>query len=338
MNESLNDYLWEYHTRKAAVPYMEKLLSLVDGDSTRLITTLHGDPYEGYYVYTLDSFPIPGYPKGRYDFMIEFGMKHPSIGIYYGVRSVAEWGSDPLEAIRISDIQWEEVRLEVTEVLNATFPDLDFSLKFKLTDNADSLTYWPFWLSLESGEDIRDVAVRALMLIRNTYARHFNIRADSFPEILSQTREEDTRTRFTTVAYNKLQQRLAHNLKVEVSSVRSLFDKFIEKAIEKGWVERDLRLEYAFRFNTFCGLSQTSGCAIMLTGLMECLNTLMLRQHNSKAYVPWEAFSGILLNSEGHIITSEALKTKITKRYQRNMTSTDAEIKKAADTIARMLA
>ncbi len=326
MNEALNNYLWDYYTHKAAIPYIEKMLSLTAGDSSKLITTLHDAPYDGYYVYMLDSLPMPGNSAGRYDFMIEFGMNHPSIGIYYGVRSVAEWDSDPMKAIQLADSHWEQIRSEVTEVLNATFPDLDFSQKFKSTDNADNLTYWPFWLSLESGEDIRAVAVRALLLIRDTYSRHFNIPTTRFPEILKQHYEENTRTRFTTLAYKNLQQQLTHRLKAERKSVTALLDKFLEKSLEKGWLERDIRMEYAFRFKQCCGLQQTSGCAIMLMALIQTLNQLLNSIPTHKLGVPWEAFSSVLLNSNGYPMTPEALKTKITKRYNRDLASPDTEI------------
>lgn len=195
---------WTRMRERASKPLEEKMLSLVGGHDILLKASLHDDEYSNYYVYKEDWFFIPGQEWIRYDFMIEYNLRDPNLGIYYGCRCVSDWGSDHEAAIELADRHWAALREEVTAVLNATFPDIDFSRQFRLSDNANDHTYWPFWIRLEEGENITEVAIRALKLIRTVYARYLGERVRDEDWVMT----DGTPTRFTHPALNSLVSRV----------------------------------------------------------------------------------------------------------------------------------
>lgn len=142
-----------------------------------------------------------------YEFLIEFNVNDPNIGIYYGVKGLTLegkhfsqidhfvrdfWGMG-MDNLKMHGLKQcdeypqksqknkhanekvETVRDLIAKYLNATFPGKDFSQRFMFTDNACDHTFWPFWISAEPEEDIVWETARAVSIIRRIYKE----RADS---------------------------------------------------------------------------------------------------------------------------------------------------------------
>lgn len=334
--EVLNDYYWAIKRKEASHPHEERMLSLVGGDPSRLTVTLHGDPYDHFYVYMLDSFPVPGYPWIRYDFMIEYHLKEPNLGIYYGCRCVAEWESDHHLAVRLATRHWNEVEEEVRRVLNATFPAKDFSQEFRETDNASDYTYWPFWLSLYPADDIREVGVRVLRLIRNVYARHLGIPLSDYKADDFGGSGKNVKTRFTDKNYRNLIRRLASIVQAEENIVSEILDEFIAGCVKSGNLREDEDLECGYRFISFMGQTRSSGCAVMAEAFMEYLNERVGKTKRSMLMIPWEAWVSVFLDSDGAPRTAEALKTKNQKRLAKGAEEYERLLGRVKKEIARI--
>lgn len=70
------------------------------------------------------------------------------------------------------DIFWGyNFQLELTEILNNTFPWKDYLKCYKPTDNIWKNRYWLFWVTLNDDEDIVKVAARAVKLMTKTFER-----------------------------------------------------------------------------------------------------------------------------------------------------------------------
>ena len=61
--------------------------------------------------------------------------------------------------------------MELTEILNNTFPWKNYLKCYKPTDNIWEQRYWLFWVTLNDDEDIIDVAARAVKLMAKTFER-----------------------------------------------------------------------------------------------------------------------------------------------------------------------
>ena len=103
-----------------------------------------------------------------YEFLIEFDKNDVEYGIYYGCRA-SIFDKDQRNGIITAENDWATMRGEISNVLNDTFVNKDFSKRFQKTNNANNRTFWPFWISLGEDEDIVGVAARAVELIGRCY-------------------------------------------------------------------------------------------------------------------------------------------------------------------------
>lgn len=111
--------------------------------------------------------------KRAYEFLIEFDTKDPEYGIYYGCRALVIDGNQEEEINKLQK-EWINIRKELTEVLNNTFINKDFTHRFRMTNNVNNKTFWPFWIALYDDEDITDVAILALKIIYKVYKNAIN--------------------------------------------------------------------------------------------------------------------------------------------------------------------
>lgn len=108
-----------------------------------------------------------------YEFLVEFDTKDPEYGIYYGCRGLILGGNQEEEIIKFQK-EWLMIRRELTKILNNTFVNKDFSRRFRMTNNVNNKTFWPFWIALYDDEDVTDVATTALRLMANVYRHAIN--------------------------------------------------------------------------------------------------------------------------------------------------------------------
>lgn len=229
----------------------------------------------------------------RYEFMIEFDFEDASYGIYYGCRGLI-MGGDQEEQVRLFDKEWAYLRNEICQALNNTFPTLDFSDRFQLTNNAFNKTYWPFWISLYAGEDIIDVAARATRLMARVY-RYFQRSYDTAIGDCQMKKQERQVPRFTEEKYqeiiNEIRRKTRSRGVKDIDGQVRAFAQFFIAGEKSGMLVRDPRYEKAWRIK---GFKNVKIAAIILkycesTGLKD-------------KYVPWAYFEDLIISEKGHIL------------------------------------
>lgn len=252
----------------------------------------------------------------RYEFMIEFDFDDASYGIYYGCRGLILGGNQE-EQIHIFDSEWARLRNEICLVLNNTFPSLDFTRRFQLTNNANNRTYWPFWISLYAGEDIIDVAARATRLMAKVYLHFLN--SSDIPTETSVMKNVDKELpRFSEVKYRSIlneimgRSRIAAQANAEKAAA---FKEFFKLAEKMGILTKDDRYEKAWRV---CKYKNIEIAALII--------------HYCKRYnlqknkgTPWGYFEDLILSEKGTML--EDLK----KSYAQTRDSEDKQVARPVD-------
>ena len=272
---------------------MEKVSDFVRDDSYHGIKSGHHRAYKlkigkngETYLESQDGFR-------RCEFMIEFDFEDASYGIYYGCRGLI-MGGDQEEQIHKFDNEWMHLKHEVFQVLNNTFPSLDFTGRFQLTNNANNRTYWPFWASLYAGEDIVDVAARATRLIGWVY-RHFQCSQETPIQEAKKKEVERTIPRFTDEKYSSIIEDIRKKARNKAEGngdekVRAFEDFFITGE-ELGIFELDDRYEKAWRIRGHKNVE-----------VAELIKHYCEKYKLSANGVPWAYFESLILSEKGTLL------------------------------------
>ena len=233
--------------------YLDKMKQLVAAEGF-VREDIKGDFYHIIYRYrpTDSNKPFHSIDGRDYDFVIEYHRGKPSEGIYYGIKGEVtsgdleeqcgkfrkEWPNifmmdkSDLQKIydeicneshdesRGKDIFWGyNFQLELTEILNNTFPWKDYLKCYKPTDNIWKNRYWLFWVTLNDDEDIVKVAARAVKLMAKTYDRCMNVNHDKYKK--PNAKKNDSKapmlqmTSFTIEAFKELEKKILKGTKGE---------------------------------------------------------------------------------------------------------------------------
>ena len=218
--------------------YLDKMKQLVAAEGF-VREDIKGDFYHiiSRYRPTDSNKPFHSIAGRAYDFVIESHRGKPSEGIYYGIKGEVasgdleeqcgkfrkEWPNifmmdkSKLQKIydksRGKDIFWGyNFQLELTEILNNTFPWKDYLKCYKPTDNIWKNRYWLFWVTLNDDEDIVKVAARAVKLMAKTYDRCMNVNHDKYKK--PDAKKNDSKapmlqmTSFTIEAFEELEKKI----------------------------------------------------------------------------------------------------------------------------------
>lgn len=309
--EEQNNYYWKQYTKEASRFNEGKMLQLVNCP-LELKTILHGHPYDNYYVYKLPDITLADC-NFHYEFLLEYNLANPNVGIYFGCRCITDWGSDHKKAIRCSQKHYEKFKPEIIRTLNATFPNKDFTHRLKITDNANDFTYWPFWITLYEDEDIKQVGLRSLEIIRKIYDFYLTHEYTGSKKRRYNKRTKVCRpiTRFTNDAFAFLLEKLDSNLE---------FNILIEKALKIGCLVKDPILECGYRFNGFDRNeidknTGPMGCCLLIDVMCDIMKI---------KDIPWSAFSCVLLKDNGDAWTTTDIKNQ--KSNSKSQLTEDYEI------------
>lgn len=242
-----------------------------------------------------------------YEFLVEFDKKDPQYGIYYGCRGHIKAGDQKSGIDRIKD-DWENLRDEVTAVLNNTFVDKDFSNRFQPTNNANNKTYWPFWISLGADEDVIKVAARATKLICNVYKKYLNgwqpgKKKDGEKKI-------PVRTRYTKEAYQDIIKQLkdsANNDSKKGEERVKAYKLFIKRLEENCHISVDDRYEKCWKFRS---LKKVEVHYL----IEEFCNKLLFKDDAISRGNPWRYFSPLFLSKDEMDFCN--IRTSTTKKGQ----------------------
>ena len=305
-----NDYYAAKYVAEASLFYEEKMLQLVDGDREKLRTSVPGVPLPNHLAYKLE----PLYSKDghrMYEFLIEYHTKKPSEGIYYGCRGVTLTGYEHKEEIEQFRAEWELIKSEVCTILNNTFPAKDYSHRFRMTDNANDQTYWVFWISLYEDEDIREVALRAIRIIRSVYERLIN--GEIFEEKPIPRKKSTDSVQFTINDNNELLKQIkyvgggtAAEKRQRTQEARKMFKLFIEEMCHQRLMTKNNSYECAWQF-----LITNVDAARMMLAWFQYMDEQLLFHPASTTYelkVPWAQIARVFLNCDGLAFNSAYLR------------------------------
>ena len=256
--------------------YLDKMKQLVEAEGF-VREDIKGDFNHIIYRYRPNDAekPFKSIDGRDYDFVIEYHRGKPSEGIYYGIKGEVRQGdleeqcekfrtewpnifmmdksklqklyNDSRNDSRGKDIFWGyNFQLELTEILNNTFPWKDFLKCYKPTDNMWEQRYWLFWVTLNDDEDIVNVATRAVKLIAKTFKRCMNMNAhDRFfeaPKGKTNGCADSQKTYFTEDSYERFIKKMKYD-----GSGKSYGEMLIDKLEKERYVFIDDRYEKCYR-------------------------------------------------------------------------------------------
>ena len=260
--------------------YLDKMKQLVAAEGF-VREDIKDDFYHIIYRYrpTDSNKPFHSIEGRDYDFVIEYHRGKPSEGIYYGIKGEVtsgnleeqcdkfrkEWPNifmmdkSDLQEIYVEicnkshdesrgkDIFWGyNFQLELTEILNNTFPWKDYLKCYKPTDNIWKNRYWLFWVTLNDDEDIVKVAARAVKLMAKTFERCMINECNRLyeaPDKNSAAKSAANQiTSFTEDSYNRFLEKMRYD-----DSGNSYGEMLIEKLEKEEYVFEDGRYEKCYR-------------------------------------------------------------------------------------------
>ena len=286
--------------------YIPKMMKLIDDDPERkneLRGYVHDVELPNHLMYRVDTLYNPdGYRF--YEFLIEYNEKKPAEGIYYGCRGLTKEGFDHNHAVKLFQQEWDEIKGRLCQVLNNIFPEKDFSVRFKDTDNANTNTYWLFWISLYEDEDIKKVGLVATGIIRDVFKYYLKDR-DWFKDHPLQMPDNPKTIVPKMAFYNQNYETL-----LEEINYKETFTKLLQRFEEEGWIEASPFYEKAWIFKGADGHRQNVDFIQILKILQE--KGFFIKDDA----IPWILIQAVFLNSEGY--ASENLRQQagqVIKKY-----------------------
>lgn len=314
----------EKYTAEASAAYINKMHRLDKEVDFRRDDSFHGIEARQHIMYKLGTLVSADGCLG-YEFLIEYKITEPTVGIYYGCRGLIYDGDDDVGINRLDD-EWSQLKDEVCRVLNNTFPDKDFQLRFKPTDNANDHTYWPFWITLNEDEDIIGVAGRATKLIRNIYRKELDLRDKDPARTIADDLKHRTVTAFTWEAYKdslrtleRIAKRSNPGSKYEL---KTLFDRFLNGATRQQILCRDYSYELAWSVGSVSDkLFAYLIAEFFAHARQRCLETM------GRDDVYWKCFTNVVLSRAGEHFGNNLAKTYGNEKDKSEQYKQEAKIK-----------
>jgi hypothetical protein len=305
---------WQKLNTEASVFYQEKMKILEDVNDLKRDDSFLGNKAPHHMMYKL-GMQLKSVDGCRaYEFLIEYDINEPTVGIYYGCKGLILNG-DIDEQIDKFNKEWKAIKDEVTTILNNTFPGKEFNIRFKPTNNANNNTYWPFWITLYEDEDIVEVAVRATRIIKRVYSKYipkgvydFDYKIDQMEESNqnSKTAEEKGKKRYPTVlaftekAYNDLAKNKGDN-----DDILEKLDFFTSQASSEELKIITKNEDYEKAWNA---TDDTTLFAYIIKAFFTKLNNAGIYKKNG---TPWEAVCRVFLDIHGKSFGDGVLKNSI---------------------------
>lgn len=274
-----------------------------------------GNQYAQYHImYKLDSYETEDNDINchlTYEFLIEYKITEPSVGIYYGAKVIIQ-DHECSSSYRNTEIttylleQWKnKLASKIVTILNNTFPNSDFSQRIKLTNNANDNTFWPFWISLNSDEDVIQVAARALRIIQRIYTTELKLDPCSKIE---DNKVNNAVTNFTEDSYKAIIRLLSDiSRKGEQSNLIKFYESFIKGLCDQKIIKRDPRYEKAWIIaEETWGSSQFRQLIVLFFDKAKELNFINKEPQDTTPRNYWVCFNRIILNKDNTVMANLA--------------------------------
>lgn len=325
-------------TYKSSKFYIKKMHELDDvvkcgKENLRRDDSYHGHEAPMHMMYKLGTLKCKEETQScGYEFLIEYDKDEPTVGIYYGCKCLFPEGVDPSPYISRFNEEWESVRNEVLTLLNNTFPSKDFSYRFKMTNNANDGTYWPFWITLYVDEDIIEIALRATKIIRSVYEHMLGEQVYTpYKEPKPKKTTSLALTAFTEKAYDDLVASIVKKLGKNEKNitkydreVRKILKVFIKNAESERIIEKAQLYEKAWA---------VTWPAVDFTFLLKELLDFMCKDKSFKISVPWQNVCRVFMDMEQKPWGNDTLKMSFEKIVKYGGKKNRDEKKKKAENL-----
>ena len=281
-----NKYREEF-TEEASKSYIKKMRKLINNDKTReheLAGFVPGLILPNHMMYRIGTLVNQDQIRS-YEFLIEYNITKPSEGIYYGCRGITKEGADHEHTIKLFREDWANIKWLLCQVLNNIFPDKDFSSRFKMTDNANTNTYWLFWISLYEDEDINNVGVVATKKIKDVFEFYLEGKAGK------PLKKPESKTILPNMAFtNSSYQRLLEQVKNKM-----LFEHLLRCFEDEGWIEQSPLYDKAWIFK---GLGEHNE-NVDFIAILQWMKSNEMFIDIKKDKMPWTPFASVFLAHDG---------------------------------------
>lgn len=162
-----------------------------------------------------------------YEFLIEYDIFATDVEIYFGVKAVHDtWITTPVFQTTVID-NWEKVK-EAGAYKHRLY-------KFKMTNNGNDGTYWPFWwrMGMDCKENLRD-AVQDIKKFYKDYKETLHLK-DIFTPKFDLIKDEVANSLRSTEDYKILMDFIREEFAEEV---RDNFEILIEHCLEENIIRR----------------------------------------------------------------------------------------------------
>jgi hypothetical protein len=246
----INRERWEKYVQLATADYIRKISELSSFSSDRgafhLDNSFHGIPAPNHIIYKLGEPLMSADGKHGYEFVVEYDRYDPNVGIYYGAKALIFDTENAEAQIDAINSEWEQVRSAVMLALSNVYPECHFNQiqRYKLTDNANNFTYWPFWIVLYENEPIA-VAGHAVTIIRKLYEQLF---AGNCPDcqLSERTPQHHIEAAFTDAAYARFVNSMIGKSTNRADEITAKVNTFMEQMLSRQIIERDEIFEHAY--------------------------------------------------------------------------------------------
>ena len=319
---SLNYKYWKKYVKESSKFYEDKMMELTEnGDRREIQGVLRGKDTPHHLMYKLPPLRCPENPEIYYEFLIEYDIYDSDVGIYYGVKCISPDGSNHDEAIEIATNHYEKIKSKLCKILNNVFIDKDFSRRFKMTNNANDNTYWPFWISLYEDEDIKKVGVLAINIIRDTYEKLLlclNPEVENYVAKLKDRKpSQKCLSRFTEDSIEYLKNSLdGIGKKKDVDRrVSRLIFEFLDRSLEAGWFKPS-GIPGATRGYMFIHkqAKRKKSFPIFWETLLDTVGE-KLGLKEKEIYFSWHAVSCVFMAGDGSVWSEDNLKSTYQREY-----------------------
>lgn len=319
--KSLNYTYWKKYVKESSKFYIDKMMELTEnGDRREIQGELRGKETPHHLMYKLPRLECPENPEIYYEFLIEYDIYDSDVGIYYGVKGISPDGSNHDEAIEIATNHYEKIKPKLCKILNNVFIDKDFSRRFKMTNNANDNTYWPFWISLYEDEDINKVGVLAINIIRDTYEKLLrpNPEVENYvAKLKGRMPSQKCLSRFTEDSIKYWRDSLDCVGKKIDRRVSRLILEFLARSLKAGWFKQPVipGATNGYMFIHKHAKHKREFTIFWKTLLKMVGEKLELPKEKKKIDVSWHAVSCVFMAADGSVWSEDNLKSTYQTNY-----------------------
>jgi hypothetical protein len=284
---------WQKYMQRASADYIHKINGLASFSSDRgsfhIDNSFHGIPAPNHIIYKLGAPLLCANGAHGYEFVVEYDRFEPNVGIYFGAKALIYDTANAEAQIEFINNEWEQLRPAVMLALSNMYPDCHFNSaqRYKLTDNANNFTYWPFWIVLHEHEPI-EIAGHAVTVIRKLYEQ---LIAGNCPkcQLSERTPQPRIEAAFTNAAHRRLINAIIGKDTDRADQITAAVNTFIEQMLHADIIVRTPIFEHAYCLKN---IDMTDFAFLVVT----FIESLSASDNNTKR-TPWQCIVNTFISA-----------------------------------------